>query len=67
MTYTLRLLKLPERAIREEATYPDILAALKADDYALIAGGSYAVEITDDETGVLVHQRQITGQIGGLA
>ena len=63
MTHTLRLLKMPERAIREEATYPDLSVALKADDYSMVAGGTYSVEITDDETGDVVHERAIPSHV----
>ncbi|GEM_PF-4235485 len=63
MTFTVRLLKLPERAVREEATYPDITAALEADDYSLVVGGAFEVEITNDETGDVVHTRQIANKV----
>lgn len=63
MTYTLRLLKMPERAIREEETYDDLVAALEADNYSMVAGGEYVAEITDDDTGDVVHTRAIPSHV----
>lgn len=63
MTFTVRLLKLPERAMREEQTYPDITTALSGDDYSLVVGGAFEVEITNDETGEVVHRRQIANRV----
>lgn len=47
MTYTLRILKLPERVQTEPSqTFDTEAAAIAADDYAVIVGGSFVAQIT---------------------
>lgn len=60
MTYTLRILKLPERVPTETPqTFDTEAAALAADDYAVIVGGSFVAQITNDDTGEVVRERSI--------
>lgn len=64
MTYTLRILKLPERLPTEPAqTFDTLEEAFQADDYAIIVGASFVAQITDDDTDEVVRERQIVSDV----
>lgn len=63
MTYTLKILKMPERrSIEDDQRFDTLEQAIAADDFDAYHGGSFVAEITNDDTGEVFRERKIANQ-----